>query len=172
MEAPPVSSSSTRQAKSPAPGSNFAKRPGMELAQNTSQWLRWLGRVRFLVISFLLAVVLAVHQLTSLPLTAKYFVPEILLWYFFATCYLILLRWIPTARWHAPLQITGDLILITGLLYSTGGIESYFIWLYWLVIWVASVMFERRGVFIVAGGAFVLLGMVVEFTEYGWFPRT
>jgi len=144
----------------------------MELAQNTNQWLRWLGRVRFLVISFLLAVVLAVHQLTPLPLTAKYFVPVILLWYFLATCYLILQRWIPAARWHAPLQITGDLIMITGVVYSTGGHESYFISLYLLAILLGSVLFERRGVFLIAGGAFTLLGAVVEFTEYGFISRT
>ena len=144
----------------------------MELTQNTSQWLAWLGRVRFLVISFLLAVVLAVHQLTPLPLTAKYFVPVILLWYFLATCYLILLRWVPAARWHAPLQITGDLMLITGVVYATGSHESYFISLYLLAILMGSVLFERRGVFLVAGGAFTLLGAVVEFTEYGVIPQT
>lgn len=144
----------------------------MELTQNTAQWLGWLGRVRFLVISFLLAVVLAVHQLTPLPLTVKYFVPVILLWYFLATCFVILLRWIPEARWHAPLQIVGDLALITGLVYSTGGNESYFISLYLLVILMASVLFHRRGVFLVAGGAFTLLGGVVEFTEYGYITRT
>src|SRR5579863_1156559 len=144
----------------------------MELTQNTTQWLGWLGRVRFLVISFLLAVVLAVHQLTPLPLTVKYFVPTILLWYFLATCFVILLRWIPQARWHAPLQIICDLALVTGLVYATGGNESYFISLYLLVILMASVLFERRGVFLVAGGAFTLLGAVVEFTEYGLIPRT
>ena len=144
----------------------------MELTQNTTQWLGWLGRVRFLVISFLLAVVLAVHQLTLLPLAARYFVSVILLWYFLATCFVILLRWIPQARWHAPLQIVGDIVLITGLVYSTGGHESYFISLYLLAILMASVMFQRRGVFIVAGGAFVLLGTLVELTEYGLIPRT
>jgi two-component system, NtrC family, sensor histidine kinase PilS len=144
----------------------------MELAQHTTQWLGWLGRVRFLVISFLLAVVLAVHQLTQLPLVVKDFVPVILLWYFLAICFVILLRWIPQARWHAPLQITSDIILITGLVYSTGGHESYFISLYLLAILMASVLFERRGVFLAAGGAFALLGALVEFTEYGFIPRT
>ncbi len=144
----------------------------MELAQHTTQWLGWLGRVRFLVISFLLAVVLAVHQLTQLPLVVKDFVPVILLWYFLAICFVILLRWIPQARWHAPLQITCDIILITGLVYSTGGHESYFISLYLLAILMASVLFERRGVFLAAGGAFALLGALVEFTEYGFLPRT
>ncbi|MGB7024444.1 MAG: ATP-binding protein [Candidatus Acidiferrales bacterium] len=144
----------------------------MDLTQNTSDWLSWLGRVRFLVITFLLAVVLAVSQLTPLPLTAKYFVPVILLWYLLAICYVILFRWIPQARWHAPLQIIGDLILVTGLVYSTGGHESYFISLYLLVVLMASVMLPRRGVFLVAGGAFALLGMLVEMVQYGALPRT
>lgn len=145
---------------------------GMDLTQNISDWLSWLGRVRFLVITFLLAVVLAVSQLTPLPLTAKYFVPVILLWYLLAICYVILFRWIPQARWHAPLQIIGDLILVTGLVYSTGGHESYFISLYLLVVLMASVMLPRRGVFLVAGGAFALLGMLVELVQYGVMPRT
>lgn len=144
----------------------------MELTQNTTQWLGWLGRVRFLVISFLLAVVLAVQQLTRLPLVVKDFVPVILLWYFLALCFVILLRWIPQARWHAPLQATCDIVLITGLVYSTGGHESYFISLYLLAILMASVLFERRGVFLVAGGAFALLGALVESAEYGLIPRT
>jgi len=144
----------------------------MDLTQNTSDWLSWLGRVRFLVITFLLAVVLAVSQLTPLPLTARYFVPVILLWYLLAICYVILFRWIPQARWHAPLQIIGDLILVTGLVYSTGGHESYFISLYLLVVLMASVMLPRRGVFLVAGGAFALLGILVELVQYGVLPRT
>ena len=144
----------------------------MALTKNTSEWLSWLGRVRFLVITFLLAVVLAVSQLTPLPLTAKYFVPVILLWYLLAICYVILLRWIPQASWHAPLQIIGDLLLVTGLVYSTGGHESYFISLYVVVILMACVMLPRRGVFLVAGGAFALLGALVELVQYGVIPST
>jgi two-component system, NtrC family, sensor histidine kinase PilS len=144
----------------------------MELTQNIRQWLEWLGRVRFLVISCLLGVVLAVHQLTPLPLTAKYFVPVILLWYLLAICFVILVRWIPQARWHAPLQIVADLMLVTGLVYSTGGHESYFISLYVVVILMACVMLARRSVFLVAGGAFALLGTLVTLVQYGVIPST
>ena len=144
----------------------------MAVTKNTSEWLSWLGRVRFLVITFLLAVVLAVSQLTPLPLTAKYFVPVILLWYLLAICYVILLRWIPQASWHAPLQIIGDLLLVTGLVYSTGGHESYFISLYVVVVLMACVMLPRRDVFLVAGGAFALLGAMVELVQYGVIPST
>ena len=144
----------------------------MELAQNTTEWLAWLGRVRLLVVTFLLAIVLAVHQLTPLPLVEKYFVPVILLWYVLGVCYVILMRWIPLARWHTALQLTGDLLLITCLVYATGGHESYFISLYLLVILMACVLLMRRGVFIVAGGAFALLGTIVELVQFGLIPST
>lgn len=168
-----VKLSSCRPQRDPnSSGEPVANGPGMELAQNTTEWLAWLGRVRFLVVTFLLAIVLAVHQLTPLPLVTKYFAPVILLWYVLGVCYVILLRWIPHAKWHIALQITGDLLLITGLVYATGGHESYFISLYLIVILMACVLLMRRGVFIVAGGAFALLGTIVELVQFGLIPST
>ncbi len=39
----------------------------MNLNTSIGEWLPWLGRVRFLVITFLLVVVVAIHQLTPIP---------------------------------------------------------------------------------------------------------
>ncbi len=63
---------------------------------------------------------------------------------------MILQRWIPQARWHAPLQMVCDLVMITGVVYATGVQDSYFISLYLLAILMASALFSRRGVFMVA----------------------
>jgi two-component system, NtrC family, sensor histidine kinase PilS len=139
---------------------------------STSEWLPWLGRVRFLVVTFLVLIVLAVQQLTPNPLPVRLFVPLIILWYTLAILHVILLRWMPAAHWHAPLQTACDLALITGVVYSTGGHESYFSSLYILTILMASVLFSRRGVFLVAGASFVLLGSVIELTYYGLMPKT
>jgi two-component system sensor histidine kinase PilS (NtrC family) len=144
----------------------------LDSTQNQQEWLRWLGRVRFLLITFLLGIALAVQQLTLLPLNPKYFVISILLWYTLAIVYVILLRWIPNARWHAPLQIVCDLALMTGLVYSTGEHQSYFLSLYLLAILMASILFERKGVFVVAGGSFVMLGALAELCFYDVIPRT
>jgi disulfide bond formation protein DsbB len=76
---------------------------GMEKTQSLYDWLCWLSRVRFLVITFLLGIVLSIRQLTSFDLPTKFFVPLILLWYSVALLHVIVLRWIPKARWHAPL---------------------------------------------------------------------
>jgi len=144
----------------------------MESISVSSEWLPWLGRVRFLIITFLVTSVLAVHELTAISLPLRGFVPLVLLWYMLAIIYVILQRWVPDAKAHAPVQIVCDLGLITGVVYVTGGHESYFSSLYLLAILMASILFSRRGVFVVAGASFVLLGAVVELSYFGVIPRT
>src|SRR3984957_3708353 len=144
----------------------------MKSTPNVSEWLAWLGRVRFLAITFLVSIVIAARHLTPMPLPVRSFVQLIALWYTFAIFYVILRRWVPLARWHAPLQIACDLLMVTGVVYATGMQDSYFDSLYLLAILMASVLFSRRGVFIVAGFAFVLLGGALELTYYGAIART
>ncbi len=135
-------------------------------------WLEWLGRVRFLIITFLLVVVLVLRDFTHVVVPVRYLLPLVVLWYTLAIFYIILLRWIPDAWWHAPLHISCDLLMVTALVYATGGNESYFISLYLLLIIVASILFTRAGAFLIAGFSFVLLGTLVELTYWGVIPRT
>jgi two-component system sensor histidine kinase PilS (NtrC family) len=144
----------------------------MKSTPNVSEWLSWLGRVRFLAITFLVGIVIAARHLTPMPVPVRSFVQLIALWYTLAIFYVILRRWVPLARWHAPLQIACDLLLVTGVVYSTGMQDSYFVSLYLLAILMASVLFSRRGVFLVAGLSFVLLGGALELILYGILPRT
>src|SRR5580700_30132 len=144
----------------------------MELNQNLGDWLRWLNRVRFLVVTLLLGIVLVLEQYTEFAVPLRYFVPLIILWYTLGLFYLILLHWVPVGRWHAPLEIVSDLLLVTGLVYVTGGHESYFVSLYLLTIIVASILFSRRATFLVAGLSFILLGGMVELVYYNILPRT
>src|ERR1035437_1872757 len=95
----------------------------------------------------------------------------IILWYTLAIVYTILLRWMPVASWHGPLQMVFDLILVTCLVYLTGTQDSYFIWLYPLAIIVASILFSRQATFIVAGLSFILLGSLGESIYYNILPR-
>lgn len=139
---------------------------------NVAQWLWWLARVRFLLITFLLVIVLALRDLQYVDVPLRTFAPLILLWYTLAVFHAILLRWIPGAWWHAWLELVSDVVLITALVYVTGGHESYFISLYLLAIIVASILFTRKGAFTVAGFSFVLLGTMVELTYYDTIPRT
>lgn len=144
----------------------------MEFTPSVNETLSWLGRVRFLIITFLVAVVVALRQLTPITLPVRPLILLILLWYALATTYVLLHRWLPEGRWHAPLQTVCDLLVVTGVVYWTGAEDSYFTSLYLLSILMASILFARRGVFLVAGASFSLLGAVVELSYYDYIPRT
>src|SRR5580700_10140623 len=144
----------------------------MKSTPSASEWLPWLGRVRFLAITFLVGIVIAARHLTPIYVSLRPFVQVIVLWYTLAIVYVILQRWIPQARWHAPLQMVCDLLMVTGVVYTTGVQDSYFISLYLLAILMASVLFSRRGVFTVAALSFIFLSGALELTYYGVLPHT
>ena len=144
----------------------------MEFTPSVNETLSWLGRVRFLIITFLVAVVVALRQLTPITLPVRPLVLLIALWYALAAAYVLLHRWLPESRWHAPVQTVCDLLVVTGVVYWTGAEDSYFISLYLLSILMGSILFSRRGVFLVAGASFSLLGAIVELSYYAYIPRT
>ena len=144
----------------------------MIFTPSADEWLPWLGRVRFLAITFLVAIVIAARQVASTPIPVRSFVPLVALWYTLAVVYVILQKWIPRAGWHAPLQIACDLLMVTCVVYATGSQDSYFISLYVLMILMASIVFTRWIVFLVAGLSFGLLCGMLGLTFYGYIPRT
>jgi two-component system sensor histidine kinase PilS (NtrC family) len=143
----------------------------MELTQNVAAWLGWLSRVRFFLITLLLALVIVLGKTSQLEVSTRYFIPLMILWYTLAIVYTILMRWMPVASWHAGVQLVFDLLVVTCLIYLTGTQDSYFIWLYPLAIIVASILFSREATFIVAGFSFILVGGLAELIFYNFLPR-
>jgi len=143
----------------------------MELTQNVAAWLGWLSRVRFFLITLLLALVLVLGKTSQLEVSTRFFIPLMILWYTMAIIYTILMRWIPAATWHGGVQMVIDLFLVTCLIYLTGTLDSYFIWLYPLAIIVAGIIFSRKATFIVAGLSFVLIGGLAELVYYNVLPH-
>ncbi|MGH9794090.1 MAG: two-component system sensor histidine kinase NtrB [Candidatus Acidiferrales bacterium] len=144
----------------------------LRLAAGVQEWLIWLARVRLLLITLLVALVVALREFNQLDVPTRYFVPLILLWYTLAVTFLIVTKMMPEARWNPPLVMIVDLLMITGLVFVTGAHESYFTSLYLLAILMASVLFERKGVFVIAALGFVFLGALVELAYYDYIPRT
>lgn len=134
------------------------------------EWLAWLVRARLLVITLLLGLVVVLREFEQLDVPPRLFLPLILFWYMVTVTYGILLKLAPRARWHPWLQGVLDLLMVTSLVYITGGHESYFLSLYLLAILVAGVLFTRKGTFVFAGLSFVLLGSLVELTYYRILP--
>src|SRR6266436_2903227 len=145
--------------------------PQMDMTQIVAEWLNWLSRVRFFLITLLLALVLVLGKTSQLEVSTRLFLPLMILWYTLAIIYAIMMRWMPTASWHGPVQLVCDLLLVTGIIYLTGTQDSYFIWLYPLAIIVASILFSREATFIVAGLSFILVGGLAELIYYNILPR-
>ena len=147
---------------------------GRTVDQNltTREWLDWLTRVRLLLIALILAVGVVWPRYVPGPMGERYFLPLIVFWITLGTVHIILLRWLPSARWHGPLQVVSDVAMVSALVYATGLQDSYFISLYLLVIIVASVLFSRGLAFATAAVCVAIVGGLIALAHEGKIPRT
>ncbi len=68
-------------------------------------------------------------------------------------------------------QVAGDILLITGFAYVTGGVDSPFSLLYFLPVIAAGVMLGRAGAFASATTSWVTYAFLVVLIVYGWIPE-
>lgn len=133
-------------------------------------WLAWLVKVRIIILTFLLGIELAVARLTTSTLPLGLFVSTILLWYTISVFYLLLLSFWEEYRIQSLLQVLTDLLLVTLVVYLTGGVDSSFNFLYPLVIIVACILLPRAWAYLAATLAFFLYGSALELTYFGLIP--
>jgi two-component system sensor histidine kinase PilS (NtrC family) len=73
-------------------------------------------------------------------------------------------------RVAAYVQVAGDLALVTGFVYVTGGVDSPFSLLYFLVLIAASIMLGKAGAVCSATGAWFTYALLVVLIVSGWLP--
>src|SRR6202023_2035896 len=144
----------------------------MDQSYSMREWLDWLTRVRLLMIALILSVGVAWPSYLPLAGSTRYFLPLMILWITLGTLHIILVRWLPKARWHGPVQVASDVVMISALVYVTGLQESYFISLYLLVIIVASILFSRAWAFAIVSICLTLLGAMTALAYAGKIPKT
>ncbi len=144
----------------------------MDQSTTTREWLGWLTRVRLLTILLILIVDLIWPQYVPASSTNHAFLPLLLVWVTLGLVHIALVRWLPAAAWQGGLQVAGDIIIISALVYTTGLQESYFISLYLLVIIVASILFSRRAAFVTAGVCLAILGGMTALAFAAKIPPT
>lgn len=148
-----------------------APAPASSPAATTPSWnsLRWLIGLRLVVVSGLFMGVLIIQLNTQLILHLRYFYGLILMSYGLSLGYLILyLQRVPN-RLQAVIQLLGDIAVVTGLVYFTGGLFSPFSFLYLTVIVVAAVLL-RGGGLIFAGLSAITYGTLVDLLVFGLIP--
>jgi len=134
------------------------------------QWLAWLVKVRIIILTFLLGLELAIAQFTPVLFPIRLFVTIILLWYTISVFYLLLLSFWQEYRVQSLLQVLTDMVLVSLVIYATGGVDSSFNFLYPLVIIVACILLPRSWAYLSAALAFILYGTVLELTYFGVIP--
>ncbi|MFQ5445255.1 MAG: PAS domain-containing protein, partial [Nitrospinales bacterium] len=98
--------------------------------------------------------------------------------FFLSLVYALLFNKCRNLATAAAAQAVGDLLVVTGFLYTTGGIQSPFSFLYILVIIASGIMLPRAASYFVASGACILYGLLVDLEYYNvihpvyFFPRT
>src|SRR3954466_14644835 len=137
-----------------------------ERAFNERTWLGLLVRLRFLIITFLLGIELAVSRLTPTNLPVRQFVTLIVLWYTLAVFFLILDTVWQDTRLQSRVQVLCDLGMATAVVYVTGGIDTPFNGLYPLLIVGSAMLLPRSWAYLTAGLSFILFGGVLELSYY------
>ena len=113
---------------------------------------------------------LAIARLTPNPFPLRLFINVILLWYAISVFYLLLLSFWEERRIQSLLQVVTDLVLVTLVVYATGGVDSSLNFLYPLVIIVACILLPRIWAYLSGALAFILYVAVLELTYFEVIP--
>ncbi len=84
--------------------------------------------------------------------------------------YAVFNRWWLGHRAAAYAQLCGDLLLVTGFVYATGGVDSPFSVLYFTVIIASSILLRRRGAVFTATASWLAYGLLVLLIVYDVVP--
>jgi len=135
-----------------------------ELKERT--WLAWLSKVRIIVVTFLLAIELAIIRLTATAVPERAFISVIALWYTISLFYVLLLPLWREQSTQARLQVVTDLVFANAVIYLTGGIDTSFNFLNPLIIIMASILLSRTWAFLSALLSFILFGAILELSYF------
>jgi two-component system sensor histidine kinase PilS (NtrC family) len=133
----------------------------------------WLIAIRAVIGTILLgsAVVLQITAPGAYAIDPFFFL--IALIYALTIAYALTLRHVDSRRWLVDAQLAIDALIVTAFIHVTGGITSYFTFLYALPIVAASTIQFRRGGLLVAVFSTVLYSGIVltqYFAASQWLP--
>jgi two-component system sensor histidine kinase PilS (NtrC family) len=131
---------------------------------------RMLIAVRVVVVTTLLLAALIIQYTVGEVLPIDYLYIAAGVTYVLTLVYITLGFTIPSRGLNVMIQIAGDLLVETLLVYFTGGLDSPFSFLYLVSIITASMLLYRRGGLLAASGAVILYGVLVDLLYYRILP--
>lgn len=144
--------------------------PNAMYPESMTRRLRWLMLSRVAIVTFLLGLatfveVKGMETLSSLSVSILF--KAILLTYILSIGYLFLLKYMRNLPWNIYVQSFCDVVLVTGMVYATGGIQSIYSIFYPLVIIYSVLFLGRRGGFVIASMAGLFYGLFADLEYYG-----
>src|SRR5439155_26592090 len=94
----------------------------------------------------------------------------VLVWYTVSVFFVVLLSLWNEYKLQAITQIFADLAFATAVVYVTGGIDTFFNFLYPLVIIVASILLPRYWAYLTAAVSFICFGALLELSYFERIP--
>ena len=134
--------------------------------------LGWLMLFRVLVVSFLLGIAafIQIKGADSLSQVSLYSIFIVIgVTYLLSIIYVVLLKVVKNILSCVYVQSIFDIILITILVYATGGVESVYSTLYPLVIIYSVIFLGRKGGFLAASASGIVYGVLLDLEFYGIF---
>lgn len=135
---------------------------------NLTARIRWLIFSRVVIVSFILGIAVFVELNAGgglSEISGSIFFKIILCIYPLSIVYFLLFYRFPDAIANAYLQSMVDVLAITAMVYSTGGIQSLYSVFYPLVIIYSVIFLGRRGGLLIASTAGICYGLLAVF-EY------
>ncbi|MFB0507040.1 MAG: nitrogen regulation protein NR(II) [Thermodesulfobacteriota bacterium] len=141
--------------------------------EDSIEKLKVLVIFRVIIITLLLSIILFIQFKKG----GSFFItPNNLVYYFIGLTYFITLIYVPLltrtkdVKRFAFVQHIVDILLITLLVYLTGGIESFFVILYIFSIISGSIILYKRGAYIIASISGIAYGTFLDLEYYGIIP--
>lgn len=133
--------------------------------------LGWLMFFRVVIVSVLLGIsaYIQLKGTVSASVTLQYFLYIIIAaTYLLSILYVFMSRIVRSIAFNVYVQSVVDVLLITALVFVTGGIDSMYATLYPLVIIYSVLFIEKRGGILVATLCSVLYGLLLEMEFFGF----
>jgi len=131
---------------------------------------RMLIAVRVVVVTTLLLAALIIQYTVAEVLPIDYLYATAAVTYGLTLLYIGVGQIIRSRKINLAIQLAGDLLVETLLVYFTGALDSPFSFLYLVSIITASMMLFRRGGLFTASGAVILYGSLGDLMYYGFIP--
>lgn len=140
-------------------------------SQGMVQRIRWLMGLRLIVVILFLGSAVFIQVKEEPPFSMAPLYSLIFLTFFFSLIFSLLLNRVRNLELFCYVQIGCDLLLETGLIHYTGGLESAFSFIYIFSIIAAASLLQRRGSLLTASGSSILYGGLVNLEFYGIIPH-